>query len=93
MTICFPVRQKYVKMLSGITHIDNTCRIQTVSDGYLYELLQQFKKLSGHGILLNTSFNLAGEPLVETPVDAIRIINDSHLDYLWLEETQQLLSK
>ena len=93
MTICFPVRQKYVKMLSGITHIDNTCRIQTVSDGYLYELLQQFKKLSGHGILLNTSFNLAGEPLVETPVDAIRIINDSHLDYLWLEKTQQLLSK
>ena len=93
MTICFPVRQKYVKMLSGITHIDNTCRIQTVSDGYLYELLQEFKKLSGHGILLNTSFNLAGEPLVETPVDAIRIINDSHLDYLWLEETQQLLSK
>lgn len=95
MTICFPVKQKYVKMLSGITHIDNTCRIQTVSetDGYLYKLLQEFKKLSGHGILLNTSFNLAGEPLVETPTDAFNTLNNSHLDYIWFEETQQLLSK
>ena len=93
MTICFPVKQKYIEMLSGISHVDNTCRIQTVSEGYLYELLQEFKKLSGHGILLNTSLNLSGEPLVETPTDAIKIINDSHLDYLWLEQTQQLLSK
>jgi carbamoyltransferase len=93
MTICFPVREKYVKMLSGITHVDNTCRIQTVSDGYLYELLQEFKKLSGHGILLNTSFNLTGEPLVETPRDALDTLNNSSLDYLWFEETQQLLSR
>jgi len=93
MTICFPVREKYVKILPGITHVDNTCRIQTVSDGYLYELLQEFKKLSGHGILLNTSFNLAGDPLVETSRDALDTLNNSSLDYLWFEETQQLLSK
>ena len=93
MTICFPVRKKYVKILPGITHVDNTCRIQTVSDGYLYELLQEFKKLSGHGILLNTSFNLAGEPLVETPRDALDTLNNSSLDYLWFEETQQLLNR
>ena len=93
MTICFPVRKKYVKILPGITHVDNTCRIQTVSDGYLYELLQEFKKLSGHGILLNTSFNLAGEPLVETPRDALDALNNSSLDYLWFEETQQLLNR
>lgn len=95
MTICFPVRQKYVKMLSGITHIDKTCRIQTVSDSnnYLYKLLQELKILSGHGILLNTSFNLAGDPLVETPGDALNTLNNSHLDYLWFEETQQLLDK
>jgi carbamoyltransferase len=95
MTICFSVREKYVKILPGITHVDNTCRIQTVSktDGYLYELLQEFKELSGHGILLNTSFNLAGEPLVETPMDALNTLNNSSLDYLWFEETQQLLSR
>jgi carbamoyltransferase len=95
MTICFPVREKYVKILPGITHVDNTCRIQTVSetDGYLYKILQEFKKLSGHGILLNTSFNLAGQPLVETPNDALNTLNNSSLDYLWFEETQQLLSR
>jgi carbamoyltransferase len=92
MTICFPVRPEYVKIIPGITHVDNTCRIQTISkeDHYLYELLQEFKKLSGHGIVLNTSFNLAGEPLVETPEDAFNTLNNSCLDYLWFEETQQL---
>jgi len=90
MTICFPVREEYAKIIPGVTHVDNTCRIQTVSDGHLYELLQEFKKLSGHGILLNTSFNLSGEPLVETPTDAINTLNNSFLDHLWFEETQQL---
>lgn len=92
MTICFPVRPEYSKIIPGVTHIDNTCRIQTVSktDDYLYKLLQEFKKLSRHGILLNTSFNLAGEPLVETPEDAFNTLNNSCLDYLWFEESQQL---
>jgi carbamoyltransferase len=92
MTICFPVRPEYVKIIPGVTHVDDTCRVQTVSqgDGYLCELLQEFKKLSGHSILLNTSFNLAGEPLVETPEDAFNTLNNSCLDYLWFEETQQL---
>jgi carbamoyltransferase len=95
MTTSFPVRSKCVKIIPGITHIDNTCRIQTVSktDGYLYKLLQEFKKLSGHGILLNTSFNLAGQPLVETPTDAFNTLNNSYLDYLWFEETQQLFNE
>jgi carbamoyltransferase len=95
MTICFPVRQKYGKIIPGVTHVDNTCRIQTVSktDGYMYELLQEFKKLSGHGILLNTSFNLAGQPLVETPSDAFNTLNNSSLDYLWFRETQQLFNR
>ena len=95
MTICFPVRPEYVKIILGVTHVDDTCRVQTVSqtDGYLYELLQEFKKLSGHGILLNTSFNLAGKPLVETPEDAFNTLNNSCLDYLWFEETQQLFKR
>lgn len=91
MTICFSVKEEYVKIIPGVTHVDNTCRIQTVSDGYLYELLQEFKKLSGHGILLNTSFNLSGDPLVETPTDAINTLKESSLDYLWFEKTGQLL--
>ena len=88
-------REKFIRSISGVTHIDNTCRIQTVSKSnyYLYELLKEFKKLSGYGILLNTSFNLAGYPLVETPTDAINTLNNSNLDFLWFEETQQLLEK
>lgn len=94
MTICFPVRPEYVKIIPGVTHVDNTCRVQTVSekDGYIYYLLKEFKKLSEHGIILNTSFNLAGEPLVETPEDAFNTLNKSCLDYLWFEETKQLFT-
>ena len=92
MTICFPVKNQYTELISGVTHIDNTCRIQTISknNGYLYNLLKEFKLLSGHGILLNTSFNLAGDPLVETPEDAFEVLTNSCLDYLWFEETNQL---
>jgi len=88
MTVCFPVR---TDLISGVTHIDNTCRIQTVSTGHLYDLLLEFKRLSGHGILLNTSFNLAGEPLVETPEDALKTLSSSTLNHLWFYDTEQLL--
>ena len=92
MTICFPVRNEYVNIIPGVTHIDNTCRIQTISkeNGYIYNLLLEFKKLTGHSVILNTSFNLAGDPLVETPEDAFQTLNNSSLDYLWFEETKQL---
>jgi carbamoyltransferase len=89
MTVCFPVK---TDLIPGVTHVDKTCRVQTVSSGHLYDILLEFKKLSGHGILLNTSFNLAGEPLVETPEDAFNTLNNSLLDYLWFEETKQLFN-
>ena len=77
--------------IPAIIHVDNTCRIQTVSTGHLYDLLLEFKRLSGHGILLNTSFNLAGEPLVETPEDALKTLSSSTLNHLWFYDTEQLL--
>jgi carbamoyltransferase len=93
MTACFPVKKEFADVISGIVHVDKTCRIQTVSknDGYIYKLLKNFKSISGHGILLNTSFNLAGEPLVETPEDAFNTLHNSCLDYLWFVDTQQLV--
>jgi len=87
MTVCFPVKSD---IIPGVTHVDGTCRVQTVSSGHMYDVLQEFKKLSGHGILLNTSFNLAGHPLVETPDEAFNTLNSSSLDYLWFYETKQL---
>ena len=66
------IREEFTtKLPYKVLHVDKTCRVQTVSTGHLYDLLLEFKQLSGHGILLNTSFNLAGEPLVETPEQAI----------------------
>jgi Predicted carbamoyl transferase, NodU family len=59
----------------AVCHVDQTARPQTVSrdeNKTWYELIKAFKDETGEGIILNTSFNLAGEPLVETPVDAIK---------------------
>jgi carbamoyltransferase len=94
MTICFPAKITAKSLIPGVIHVDNTCRIQTVNknDGYLYDLLFLLKKKTNHGIILNTSFNLAGLPLVETPDDAFYTLNNSFLNYLWFQETQQLFS-
>ena len=90
MTQCYTVKSDI--SIPAVTHIDNTCRVQTVTDGILYELLSELKKLTGHGIILNTSFNLAGEPLVETPQQALDILSRCEIDYVWFPETMQLFS-
>ena len=75
--------------IPGITHVDNTCRIQTVTrEQYekLYDLIDCFFKKTGVPILFNTSFNLAGECIVETPEDAIRTLNSSDIDYIFFAE-------
>lgn len=88
MTVSFPVKSD---IISGVTHVDGTCRIQTVGrDHFLYDLLNEFKHLTGYGILLNTSFNLAGKPLVETPKDALNVLDNSSLDFVWFYESKQL---
>ena len=69
----------------AITHVDNTSRIQTVSslqNGKFYELLKAFYKLTGCPLLLNTSFNVMGEPIVCSPSDAIRTFTESGIDIL-----------
>lgn len=87
MTLCFSVKSD---IIPGVTHVDNTCRVQTVTSGHLYDILKEFKNLTGHGILLNTSFNLAGSPLIETPDEALDMLSNSSLDYVWFYETKQL---
>jgi carbamoyltransferase len=89
MTMCFKVKNN---IIPGVTHVDGTCRVQTVSkkNTTLYQILKEFKKLSNHGILLNTSFNLAGDPLVESPQDAFMTLKETSIDYLWFEETKQI---
>jgi carbamoyltransferase len=73
--------------LPAVTHVDYSARIQTVSrDGnpLLYDLLQRFEEATGCGVLVNTSFNVRGEPIVCTPDDAYRCFINTEMDYLIL---------
>ena len=74
--------------LPAITHIDYSARIQTVSktsNPKLYGLLSAFKALTGCAVLVNTSFNVRGEPIVETPAEALRCFQNTQIDLLVLE--------
>lgn len=95
MTINADANDLAKKEIPGVLHVDGTCRIQIVKDESepLYKLLKEFKKLTGVGVLLNTSFNLAGEALVETPGDAINTFNNSDLHCLWFPEIGKSLIK
>jgi len=79
-----------------ITHVDDTCRVQTVNEEqnlHYYNLIKEFKNITEVPVLFNTSFNLAGEPLVETIDDALSTLNRSDLSYLYLPELNLLVTK
>jgi carbamoyltransferase len=80
--------------IPAVTHVDYSARIQTVhkeTNPRYYKLLEQFKKITGIAVLVNTSFNVRGEPIVCTPEDAYRCFMRTGMDYLVLENC--LLSK
>ena len=81
--------------IPSIIHIDGTCRIQTVSkeeNPNYHQLISKFKEKTGCPIVFNTSFNLGGEPLVETLEDAIRTLENSDLEYLYLPELKLMVN-
>ena len=87
-----PVMMRNVKVLEkrlvAITHFDGTARVQTVNEiqnKLLYSLLLEVEKSTGFPVLLNTSFNRPGEPIVESPSDALASFAMGSLDYLFLE--------
>ncbi len=74
--------------LPAITHVDYSARIQTVSrenHPAYYELIKEFKRLTGVGVIINTSFNVRGEPIVLSPEQAYRCFMRTHMDFLVLE--------
>lgn len=90
MTMSFDIKDEYRELYSGIVHVDGSCRIQTIDETHhLFSLLSKVKDKTGFGILLNTSFNLAGEPLVESIEDAEKVLSNSDLDMIWFPETSQ----
>lgn len=87
MTFVFPVRDAYKDRIPGAVHVDGTSRIQTLTDEgtpRLTALLRRFIELTGTPCLINTSFNVAGEPIVCTPADALNCFMGTEIDYLIL---------
>jgi carbamoyltransferase len=78
----------------SVIHVDNTCRIQTVTkeqnENY-YNLINKFFEKSGVPMLFNTSFNLGGDPLVETLYDAVDTLKRSKIEYLYLPEYKKMI--
>ena len=78
-------QENIVSPIAAVTHVDGSARVQTVSEQgnpLIYRLLQKFEALTGCPVLVNTSFNVRGEPIVCTPEDAIRCFQDTHMDIL-----------
>ena len=81
--------------IPSIIHVDGTCRIQTVNEDenpLYYRVIKAFKEKTGVPIVFNTSFNLGGEPLVETLEDALWTLSESKIEYLYLPEYGKLLT-
>ena len=80
--------------IPSVIHVDGTCRIQTVTEEqneHYYKLINAFHKITDVPILFNTSFNLGGEPLVETIHDALETLDNSEIEYMYLPEIQKLV--
>jgi len=90
MLIAKPVRPEWRDKIPAIVHVDGTARVQTVREAtnpMLYRLLKEFEALTGVPVLINTSFNIKGEPIVETPRDAIACFLTTGVDNLILHDS------
>ncbi len=87
MLLAPQVREGKRELIPGVTHIDGTARVQTVSKNTnprFWQLIKEFENITGVPVIINTSFNLKGEPIVCTPQDAISSFQRSQMDYLVL---------
>jgi carbamoyltransferase len=85
MVLTFTVRPEKQRQIPAVTHADQTARVQTVTqeaNPRYWRLLKAFEQRTGVPVLMNTSFNLRGEPIVCTPKDAIRTFYSSGLEFL-----------
>lgn len=96
MMYAVDVRPDKADQIPAVTHVDRTCRVQTVNQYqnlHYYNLIQAFYKRTGVPLVFNTSFNLAGEPLVDSIFDATLTLMNADIDYLYLPEIQKLIKK
>ena len=89
MSFCPKVREEWKEKLGAITHVDGTARVQTVTreqNEWLYDLITDFEKETGIGVLLNTSFNVDGKPVLSTVKDAFTILERTEMDCLLIKD-------
>ena len=89
MLLAERVRPEWRDKIPAVTHVDGTARVQTVNEATnprLYRLLKEFEALTGVPVLVNTSFNIKGEPIVETPEDALACFLGTGIDHLILHD-------
>ncbi len=89
-------KNEKLSLVQSVCHVDGTSRVQTVNkdqNSVYYRFIKEYAKLSGVEMLLNTSFNRAKEPIVETPEDALRCFSESKIDAFVLQDTLWLKDK
>lgn len=85
MLMVYPVKKQWQKKIPAVVHVDGSGRLQTIrrsQNPLYYDLVKEFGKLSGIPILINTSFNIRGEPIVCTPCDAYKCMMGTGIDCL-----------
>ena len=95
MLLTYNVNDKYIERMPAVTHADKTARVQTVVESEnpeFFRLISEYKKITGIGVLLNTSFNVMGQPIVCRPEEAIECFLTTHIDYLVMN-AKYILSK
>ncbi len=89
MIVTVDVREEDRGSLPAITHVNGSARVQTVAkrdNGDFHTLLEEVGKLTGHAMVLNTSFNVKGQPIVTTPREAIETFLGTGIEFLFLED-------
>jgi carbamoyltransferase len=83
----YPVVRQKRDVIPSVTHVDGTARVQTIrreDNPFYYDIVAEFESMTGVPVLMNTSFNVRGEPIVESPLDAIRCFYGTGIDALAL---------
>ena len=96
MMFVMDVLPKKLKSLKSVVNVDNTCRVQTINEEqnpHYYKLIQEFKKLTNIPLLLNTSLNISGKPIIEDIIDVFEMMDENNLKYLYLPELGKLIKK
>lgn len=89
MLMVYPIKKKWHDQIPSVTHVDGSGRLQTISryqNPLYYDLIKEFGRLSGIPILINTSFNIRGEPIVCAPYDAYKCMMGTGIDFLVIDK-------